>query len=120
MLDLFFLIFFLYSVYQINKRIQANKTAFRLREEQHHDPKLGYREATATIIRNDEQHYAHILGLHGPTTPDDIRKKYRELVAQYHPDKVRHLGEKLQTVAEEEMKKINEAYGFFKKQYGMG
>ena len=116
MLDLFLLIFFLYSVYQINKRIQADRALRRLREEQR-GPKSAYREATATIIRNDEQHYAHILGLHGPTTPDDIRKKYRELVAQYHPDKVRHLGEKLQTVAEEEMKKINEAYGYFKKQY---
>ncbi len=119
MLDLFLLILilFLYSVYQINQRVQANKTTNRLCEDQQRGPKPGHREATSSVIRNDEQHYARVLGLHGPTTPDDIKKKYRELVAQYHPDKVSHLGEKLQTVAEEEMKNLNEAYGFFKKKY---
>ena len=117
MFDLFLLILFLYSVYQINQRVQSNKTTNRLREEQQRGPKPGYREMPSIIQQHDEQHYARILGLHGPTTPDEIRKKYRELVAQYHPDKVANLGPKLKTVAEEEMKKINEAYGYFKKQY---
>ena len=34
---------------------------------------------------------------------------------QYHADKVNHLGEKLRKVAEEEMKKINEAHNYFEK-----
>ena len=49
----------------------------------------------------------------------DVRKKYRELAAQYHPDKVNHLGEKLRKVAEQEMKEINEANEFFKKKYDL-
>ncbi|MDD2600239.1 MAG: DUF805 domain-containing protein [Kiritimatiellae bacterium] len=64
-----------------------------------------------------ERHYASVLGLRGRTTKEDVRKAYRDLVTQYHPDKVAHLGEKLRTVAEEEMKKINEAYEYFRRKY---
>ena len=58
--------------------------------------------------------YARILGLQTNFTGADIKKRYRELVRQYHPDKVNHLGPKLKEVAEREMKEINEAYAFFK------
>jgi uncharacterized membrane protein YhaH (DUF805 family)/DnaJ-domain-containing protein 1 len=63
-------------------------------------------------------HYANFLGLSGKVTKTEIRKKYLTLVAQYHPDKVSHLGDRLREVAEEEMKKINEAYDFLRKEYG--
>jgi uncharacterized membrane protein YhaH (DUF805 family)/DnaJ-domain-containing protein 1 len=62
-------------------------------------------------------HYANFLGLSGQVTKSEIRKKYLALVAQYHPDKVSHLGDRLREVAEEEMKKINEAYDFLCKEY---
>ncbi len=32
---------------------------------------------------------------------------------QYHPDKVGHLGEEFKSIAEEKMKEINVAYGYF-------
>ena len=47
---------------------------------------------------------------------EEIKKAYRKLSMQYHPDKVRHLGEEFRLVAEEKMKEINQAYDFFKKQ----
>jgi DnaJ like chaperone protein len=34
---------------------------------------------------------------------------------QYHPDKVRHLGEEFRKVAEEKMKDINAAYDYLSK-----
>ncbi len=34
---------------------------------------------------------------------------------QYHPDKVGHLGEEFKSIAEEKMKEINVAYGYFEK-----
>ena len=62
-----------------------------------------------------EQHYA-VLGLQKGADMEEIKKAYRKLSMQYHPDKVRHLGEEFRAVAEEKMKEINQAYDFFKKQ----
>ena len=50
----------------------------------------------------------------GPVTADRLRAHYRRLVTAYHPDRVAGLGAKLQRLAEEETKAINEAYAFFK------
>jgi len=60
------------------------------------------------------RHYA-TLGLEKGATMDEIKKAYRKLSMQYHPDKVRHLGAEFQKVAEEKMKEINTAYDYFKK-----
>lgn len=65
----------------------------------------------------DSVYYAKVLGLSGKVTKDEVRKRYKELVMQYHPDKVSHLGERLKEVAHEEIKKINEAYEYLKKSY---
>ena len=46
-----------------------------------------------------------------------IKKSYRRLAMQYHPDKVGHLGEEFKKVAEEKMKEINVAYGYFDKKF---
>ncbi len=63
--------------------------------------------------------FAQVLGLSGKVTREDVKKRWRELTMQYHPDKVSHLGPKLREVAEQEMKAINEAYGFFRQKYGI-
>ncbi|WP_412070091.1 J domain-containing protein [Rubrivirga sp. IMCC43871] len=54
----------------------------------------------------------------GPVTADVLRVHYRRLVVAYHPDRCVGLGAKLQRLAEEETKSINEAYAFFKRQLG--
>jgi DnaJ like chaperone protein len=63
------------------------------------------------------RHYA-TLGLEKNATMEEIKKAYRKLSMQYHPDKVRHLGEEFRKVAEEKMKEINAAYDYFKKAAG--
>lgn len=63
-----------------------------------------------------DQYFA-VLGLDRGATEDEIKKAYRKLSMQYHPDKVRHLGEEFRAVAEEKMKEINAAYDYFKKQH---
>jgi DnaJ like chaperone protein len=61
-----------------------------------------------------EKHYA-TLGLEPGADMETIKKAYRKLSMQYHPDKVAHLGAEFGKVAEEKMKEINAAYDFFKK-----
>ena len=76
-------------------------------------------EWTAPPTPPDEDRHRITLELVGDVTPDRLRRNYRRLVAAYHPDRVAGLGEKLQRLAEEETKSINEAYSFFKRQLGM-
>jgi len=41
---------------------------------------------------------------------DEIEARYKELVKDYHPDRVAHLGEDLRKVAHEKMIEIQQAY----------
>lgn len=51
-----------------------------------------------------------ILGVPQDADPQKIRAAYRDLANQYHPDKVAHLGEEFQKMAEERFKEIQQAY----------
>ena len=51
-----------------------------------------------------------ILGVEPGATPEEIRQAYRTLAAQYHPDKVAHLGEEFRALAERRFKEIQQAY----------
>lgn len=51
-----------------------------------------------------------ILGVSPDADQKKIRTAYRNLANQYHPDKVAHLGEEFQTLAEQRFKEIQEAY----------
>jgi len=64
-----------------------------------------------------EEKYVKILGLDNDYSFEEIKQAYRRLALSYHPDKVSHLGIKVQKVAEQEMKNINEAYNFLKKKF---
>ena len=81
--------------------------------EQEHDS--DFDPNTATNKEKDE-YYCNALGLNNiPKTITKVKKAYREMVEQYHPDKVGTRGEKIQRLAEEETKKINEAYEYFRR-----
>ena len=64
---------------------------------------------------NTEEDYRRILGVTDKDSPATIRKKYKELLAKYHPDKVQHLGIEFQELAERKTKAIIQAYEFFRK-----
>jgi DnaJ like chaperone protein len=81
------------------------------------EAKYRYRSQQGTAAGHDQagQHFA-TLGLEKGASMDDIKKAYRKLSMQYHPDKVGHLGDEFKAVAEGKMKEINAAYDYFKKQ----
>lgn len=74
------------------------------------------RQEAASVANLEEQYYA-VLGLEKGADFAEIKKAYRKLSMQYHPDKVGHLGEEFKNVAEEKMKEINVAYGYFEKKF---
>lgn len=51
-----------------------------------------------------------VFGIAPDASIEEIRAAYRDLIGQYHPDKVAMLGEELQALAERKSKEINLAY----------
>jgi len=65
------------------------------------------------------KYFGDILGLEGKLTKLQIRKKYYESIAKYHPDKVQDLGAELKELAERKTKEINGAYEWLKKKHNI-
>lgn len=70
---------------------------------------MKYQARSRTYETHDDRSY-RILGLEPGADFATVKKAYRKLSMQYHPDKVAHLGEEFSKVAEEKMKEINAAY----------
>ena len=60
-------------------------------------------------------HYAKILGVEDVTDSEEIKSRYREKIAQYHPDRVRAMGPEIREIADKKAKEINEAHEHFRK-----
>ena len=60
-------------------------------------------------MRKDIHEYYRALGLTPGADPAQIRRAYRQLVQQWHPDLFKQ-GSPVQTTAEDITKEINEAY----------
>ena len=61
-----------------------------------------------------DRKYFFSLGLTELAAPSEIKSSYRNLVKQYHPDNVQHLGIEFLDLAEQRTKEINEAYNYLK------
>lgn len=78
------------------------------------------RQNTEKVQFNDKDLiYGNVLGLVEPFTTEDIKPKYRKIIAQYHPDRVAVMGKEIQEVAEKKAKEINEAYDHFRKKFDL-
>ena len=60
-------------------------------------------------------HYAKILGVEDVTNSEEIKSRYRQKIAQYHPDRVRAMGPEIREIADRKAKEINEAHEHFRK-----
>ncbi len=59
-----------------------------------------------------------ILGINPDATDEEVKKAYRRMALESHPDKVTHLGEDIRKAAEEKFKKIQQAYEDVKSRRG--
>lgn len=70
------------------------------------------------FLQHDDSAYK-ILGVERDAGDEEIKRVYRKLAIEYHPDKVSYLGEDFKKDAEEKFQKINAAYEKIKKERGM-
>lgn len=60
-----------------------------------------------------------ILEIGSDVSDTELKKAYRKMASKFHPDKVHHLGEEFQKIAEEKFKSVNDAYQQIKKDRGI-
>lgn len=72
-----------------------------------------------SMYYDDIESAYQVLGITGSATEDEIKKAYRKMAMENHPDKVGHLGEDIRKAAEEKFTQINIAYEKIKKQRGI-
>jgi hypothetical protein len=59
-----------------------------------------------------------VLGAAASDSDEEIKKKYKVLIMEYHPDRVAHLGAELRDLAAKKTTVINAAYAAIRKQRG--
>lgn len=74
-----------------------------------------YNYRSSSGLENDYK----ILGISPDATDEEVKKAFRTLAKEHHPDKVSHLGEDMRKAAEEKFARLNEAYDRIKKARGM-
>ncbi len=67
------------------------------------------------------QKYYAVLGCNPKDSSDEIKRQYRKLVSEYHPDKIASKGlpEEFMTFAHEKFRQIQEAYEAVRKERGV-
>lgn len=79
------------------------------------DSSAGNGAGNAQRTGPEEKSPFETLGISPDASAEEIARAYRTLAARYHPDKVQHLGEEFQKLAEERFKEIQAAYDDLKK-----
>ena len=77
-----------------------------------------YKSIKAMFVQETSGAY-QILEVDPGVDDYEVKKAYRRMAAKYHPDKVTHLGDDFQKMAEEKFKKVNEAYQQIKRDRGI-
>lgn len=73
-------------------------------------PEPEARQETSADGDAPPEEWHRILSVSPDASTDEIRRSYKTLMSQYHPDKVAELGDELKRLAERKSKEINSAY----------
>ncbi|MDP7039983.1 MAG: TerB family tellurite resistance protein [Myxococcota bacterium] len=76
-------------------------------------------EAILAMFYKDTTSAYKILKISPDVSDVEAKKAYRRMANKFHPDKVHHLGEDFQKMAEDKFKKVNEAYQQIKIERGI-
>lgn len=110
------LIHFLFSIAQADGHVaDVEVNAIRNISNYLHIQTTAFNSVKAMFYKDSETAYK-ILEISKSDDNDTIKKAYRRLVKQHHPDKLRHLGEEHLKGAQEKFQKIQEAYDTIKKE----
>jgi hypothetical protein len=93
------------------RRRKAEEAAARARRaaEEEAARRQGARHEEHTTFRHEHRSWWDILGVSPHASIEEINQRYRQLVMQYHPDRVAGLGPELIEVAERQTRLINAA-----------
>lgn len=80
-------------------------------------PNQEFNRLKSMFFRDPSSDYK-ILGVSETATTEEIKKAYRKLAVEYHPDKVAHMGEAYQKGAKEKFQSVQDAYENIKKERG--
>ncbi len=80
------------------------------RQSDHQQPE---EDGNTSDAQNRTPH--EVLGISTDADQKEIQAAYRKLANQYHPDKVAHLGEEFNAMAEQRFKEIQKAYDELKR-----
>lgn len=69
--------------------------------------------------QNNAEDAYKVLGIESSASDEDVKKAYRKLAIQNHPDKVAHLGADVQAEANKKFQAISAAYERIKKERGI-
>lgn len=83
------------------------------------EPRGSAEDARSRDYEDPETRYAKVLDLPRNFTAPEIKERFRQLIAQYHPDKVSHLGPDLRDMANRKTREILEAYDYFRVKYNL-
>ena len=76
-------------------------------------------ESIQAMFYKDTDAPYKILEISPDATNTDVKKAYRKMATKFHPDKVHHLGEEFQKMAEGKFKSLNDAYQQINKERGI-
>jgi len=107
-----------YQHYEKYEKYEKYERYERYEKQQQFNQQTEFDLKTATEYEK-AKYFGSLFGLKGQVTKATIRKKYIELISQYHPDKVAELGPELIELAEKKTKQINAAYEWFKQKHGL-
>ncbi len=107
-----------YTQYEFYEKYEKYERFEKYERKKIFDDEDDFDPTTATEFEK-AKYYGKILGLSGRVTKSQIRKKYLELIAKYHPDRVSDLGDELKILAEKKTKQLNLAYEWMKKKYNL-
>ena len=92
---------------------QQNRQSYNQTYSQTSNQSYNKEQKTSSATTGQKDPY-NVLNVTKNASQEEIKKAYRKLANQYHPDKVAHLGKEFQNLAEERFKEIQEAYQILK------